>query len=515
MDLDRPDLLLSDDEFASLLANIPTDLGLLVSDKVQVLPIEYALRHMGRLYLAIWSHAENELTTHVFGAELVPVSEWMGLKDPPHPLYGKRVRYESSYYAVDELVLFSTEAHVALHKALQAGTPEDAVPDIPPPETESEEDSPLDEDEDAGHTEEIGWIGTFEDTPNNPALQKALLVSGEESKEDHAQIRDSTQVESRRSPGELGLTPHRTSDTVERFESHLLAFQHLEMEFAAVHRRGLQEIKEGILIRFRQGKEIDASMGKHYYGQARHGEASVVMETWSGGTGYGASLLYRWRTVARVMETEHAVKKWIETQLEQAPGIYPTVHWTALINHCLKSLRATKDGRDNSETTAERVERRKVQLERRTNQLRADAEGFEHELMEVKGEIPTDAFDEAVGVVAKALEDAGDTTNMLERLEYEKPERVTDLEHLAYVRLRPCCVCGKEQGIEAHHLRKGGMGTKGPDLFTTPLCREHHQALETSPVGEKKQWEAWEVTPWEIVCCLLAHRIDKRVTLPD
>jgi hypothetical protein len=53
-----------------------------------------------------------------------------------------------------------------------------------------------------------------------------------------------------------------------------------------------------------------------------------------------------------------------------------------------------------------------------------------------------------------------------------KPER--NPAYLAFVRKQPCCVCGKQWGIEACHSGPHGIGQKSPDHSSIPLCRTHH-----------------------------------------
>ncbi|EJS0370553.1 DUF968 domain-containing protein [Vibrio alginolyticus] len=60
-----------------------------------------------------------------------------------------------------------------------------------------------------------------------------------------------------------------------------------------------------------------------------------------------------------------------------------------------------------------------------------------------------------------------------------KPIRWESEKYLSFVRKLPCRVCGKTAGI-SHHLidhGEGKMGSKASDLFTIPLCNEHHQEL--------------------------------------
>lgn len=58
-----------------------------------------------------------------------------------------------------------------------------------------------------------------------------------------------------------------------------------------------------------------------------------------------------------------------------------------------------------------------------------------------------------------------------------KPVTLTSEPYLAYVRKHPCCLCGRSEGIEAHHWSHHGgvMGAKVDDYRTVPLCQEHHR----------------------------------------
>lgn len=68
---------------------------------------------------------------------------------------------------------------------------------------------------------------------------------------------------------------------------------------------------------------------------------------------------------------------------------------------------------------------------------------------------------------------------------YIKPIR--NKAYTDWVKSLPCCVCGK-QSDDPHHIIQagyGGKGTKASDLWTIPLCREHHDELH-------KDVDAWE-----------------------
>ena len=57
-----------------------------------------------------------------------------------------------------------------------------------------------------------------------------------------------------------------------------------------------------------------------------------------------------------------------------------------------------------------------------------------------------------------------------------KPVTLRSEPYLAYVRKHPCCLCGRSEGIEAHHWSHHGgvMGNKVDDYRTVPLCDPCH-----------------------------------------
>lgn len=83
-------------------------------------------------------------------------------------------------------------------------------------------------------------------------------------------------------------------------------------------------------------------------------------------------------------------------------------------------------------------------------------------------------------------------------------------KHLAFVRGQRCAFCARP-AAEAHHVGRlaggGGVGIKGCDLLTAPLCREHHRAIhqhgtaDAGPFGlspGETQAELWK----SIALCL-------------
>ena len=69
-----------------------------------------------------------------------------------------------------------------------------------------------------------------------------------------------------------------------------------------------------------------------------------------------------------------------------------------------------------------------------------------------------------------------------------EPRRVRDREHVRYVTLQSCLICGRRPS-DAHHLRfaqSRALSRKVSDEFTVPLCRGHHR--EVHRCGDEAAW---------------------------
>ena len=55
-----------------------------------------------------------------------------------------------------------------------------------------------------------------------------------------------------------------------------------------------------------------------------------------------------------------------------------------------------------------------------------------------------------------------------------KPSRHRDKKFIWFVQGKPCCICMAPPPSEANHLDSSGVGTKGSDLFTVPMCHSCH-----------------------------------------
>lgn len=53
-------------------------------------------------------------------------------------------------------------------------------------------------------------------------------------------------------------------------------------------------------------------------------------------------------------------------------------------------------------------------------------------------------------------------------------------EYLAFVRKKPCLVCGNKENSHAHHVYSAGLGLKCSDFYVVPLCHNHHMVVSDS-----------------------------------
>ena len=72
-------------------------------------------------------------------------------------------------------------------------------------------------------------------------------------------------------------------------------------------------------------------------------------------------------------------------------------------------------------------------------------------------------------------------------------------KYLAYIRTLPCTIC-RSRSI-AHHTQTGGMGIKGSDYLTIPLCGDHH--LEVHQWGRRTFEEHYGIAQENIAKQLL------------
>lgn len=83
--------------------------------------------------------------------------------------------------------------------------------------------------------------------------------------------------------------------------------------------------------------------------------------------------------------------------------------------------------------------------------------------------------------------------------------RQLDPDYLAWIRTLPCCLCGDDVHVEAHHPRIGsigdgknytGMNEKASDKWALPLCGRHHR--EAHSMNEREFWACYGINPFAL-----------------
>ena len=101
----------------------------------------------------------------------------------------------------------------------------------------------------------------------------------------------------------------------------------------------------------------------------------------------------------------------------------------------------------------------------------------------------------------------------------QKQPRLRDPRYLAFLRTKPCCVCGAPPPSEAAHIRSGstvyckpptGMAEKPDDRWAVPLCgpilgvkKGCHRTQHAG--AESKFWRERGLNPFEIAIKLYAE----------
>jgi hypothetical protein len=99
-------------------------------------------------------------------------------------------------------------------------------------------------------------------------------------------------------------------------------------------------------------------------------------------------------------------------------------------------------------------------------------------------------------------------------LAISEPRRYRNKEHLKFVALQACLVCGREPS-DPHHLgfaQPRALGRKVSDEFAVPLCRTHHREVHRSG-NELNWWQQYSLDPLITAAALWAKM--RPVGLPD
>ena len=98
------------------------------------------------------------------------------------------------------------------------------------------------------------------------------------------------------------------------------------------------------------------------------------------------------------------------------------------------------------------------------------------------------------------------TEDELRIIESQKyPDR--DEDYLAFIRTRPCMICGRHHASEAHHIKEMelcGLTQKAPDVYAIPLCHKCHMTIaHGTGFKEKMSWLPYDL---KTVCRIMYNR---------
>jgi len=90
----------------------------------------------------------------------------------------------------------------------------------------------------------------------------------------------------------------------------------------------------------------------------------------------------------------------------------------------------------------------------------------------------------------------------------QRQPREHDEGHLRFIRREPCCICGDDVHVEAHHPRfTAGFGEKAHDDLAVPLCGRHHRELHR--MNEAEFWASYGINPHLLAVAYQRERQEK------
>lgn len=268
----------------------------------------------------------------------------------------------------------------------------------------------------------------------------------------------------------------------------------VEEEVSTITKTIRQKGKDLIILRFKQGRAVHIAAGM------RGGYGEKIVNALSERTGIHERTLYyslQFYRHPQFKGSETRLLKWIEDTEEEKGN---AITWSYCKNWVQKSLPEHEEEAESKlEAQQRRLKEKAEKLEEQARKLEEEASDLENEVGRWNGQHLTE---EVAGVVQQAIQIAEDTRAQAERMMLQKPKRFESPEYLKHVRSYGCLICSSE-ACDAHHVMTGGMGTKTHDVFTIPLCREHHDEMHR--MGPIHFESKYQVNIWQNVAFLLAE----------
>lgn len=91
-----------------------------------------------------------------------------------------------------------------------------------------------------------------------------------------------------------------------------------------------------------------------------------------------------------------------------------------------------------------------------------------------------------------------DAPEWVESAVTQRQPRLHDPKYLAFLRTKPCCICGREGETEACHIRISwlAMQMKPHDKYAVPMCRRHHRMQHG--MNEEEFWRGMHKDPFKL-----------------
>ena len=84
-------------------------------------------------------------------------------------------------------------------------------------------------------------------------------------------------------------------------------------------------------------------------------------------------------------------------------------------------------------------------------------------------------------------------------------QKIISDEYLAFVRAKPCLVCGKRPVDADHIIARGSYDHKRIDYYALPFCRVHH--AERHAVGNEKFESRYRIELWKEIAQLIVEHL--------
>lgn len=286
--------------------------------------------------------------------------------------------------------------------------------------------------------------------------------------------------------------------TFEDARKHLKALQHeASASLQAIRTHGI----DLIVCRYAQGRTVEAALSLSTYGD----ETVKVLAERAGchwRALYDAHRFYRAVRGQMGDLSDDALRAWCYRKEEEKGRI----SWNYCKNWAQKAL--TPPDESSEQAASENALDREAQIEGRMRRIEEKAGALEGDVLDLAeevrrlsagGRLTGDVVQSAYGVIVKGREVARDARRQSREIVLERPARMESPAYLAYIREMECLACGAPAPCHAHHLSRGGTGTKGPDVFTVPLCGRCHRRLHDVP-----EWRFWHeivgTNPWKAAC---------------